>query len=38
MFSTSIKRSVATLGVVAGLLAAAGPASAMPIYMKSTAL
>ena len=34
MFSTSIKRSVVTLGVVAGLLAAAGPASAMPIYMK----
>jgi hypothetical protein len=28
MFSTTIKRSVATLGVVAGLLAAAGPASA----------
>ena len=28
MFSTTIKRSAATLGVVAGLLAAAGPASA----------
>ena len=28
MFSSTIKRSVATLGVVAGLLAAAGPASA----------
>ena len=28
MFSITIKRSVATLGVVAGLLAAAGPASA----------
>ena len=28
MFSTTIKRSVATLGVVAGILAAAGPASA----------
>ena len=28
MFSTTIKQSVATLGVVAGLLAAAGPASA----------
>ena len=28
MFSTTIKRSVATLGVVAGLLAAAVPASA----------
>ena len=28
MFSTNLKRSVATLGVVAGLLAAAGPASA----------
>ena len=27
MFSTTIKRSVATLGVVAGLLAAAGPAA-----------
>ena len=30
MFSTTIKRSVATLGVVAGLLAAAGPAGASP--------
>jgi hypothetical protein len=28
MFSTTLKRSVATLGVMAGLLAAAGPASA----------
>ena len=28
MFSKSLKRSAATLGVVAGLLAAAGPASA----------
>ena len=28
MFNNTIKRSVATLGVVAGLLAAAGPASA----------
>ena len=28
MFSSTLKRSVATLGVVAGLLAAAGPASA----------
>ena len=28
MFSTTIKRSVATLGVAAGLLAAAVPASA----------
>ena len=28
MFSTTIKRSAATLGVVAGLLVAAGPASA----------
>ena len=30
MFGNNLKRSVATLGVVAGLLAAAGPASAMP--------
>jgi hypothetical protein len=30
MFSTTIKRSVATLGVVGGLLAAAVPASAQP--------
>ena len=29
MFSSTIKRSVATLGVVAGLLAAAVPASAV---------
>ena len=28
MFSSNFKRSVATLGVAAGLLAAAGPASA----------
>ena len=28
MFSTNLKRSAATLGVMAGLLAAAGPASA----------
>ena len=28
MFSTNLKRSIATLGVVAGLLAAAGPAGA----------
>ncbi len=28
MFSNNLKRSVATLGVVAGLLAVAGPASA----------
>jgi hypothetical protein len=34
MPSTSLKRTAATLGVVAGLLATAGPASAMPIYMK----
>ena len=34
MFSITLKRSAATLGVVAGLLAAAAPASAMPIYMK----
>jgi hypothetical protein len=32
MPSTSLKRTVATLGVLAGLLATAGPASAMPIY------
>lgn len=30
MLSTTLKRSVATLGVVAGLLAAAAPASAAP--------
>jgi len=30
MLSTTLKRSVATLGVVAGLLAAAVPASAAP--------
>ncbi len=29
MFSTSLRRSAATLGVVTGLLAAAGPANAM---------
>ena len=34
MFSITLKRSAATLGVVAGLLAAAAPASATPIYMK----
>ena len=34
MPSTILKRSAATLGVLAGLLAAAAPASAMPIYMK----
>lgn len=34
MFSTTLKRSAATLGVVAGLLAAAVPAGAMPIYMQ----
>ena len=31
MFSSNLKRSVATLGVVAGLLAAAVPASATPV-------
>jgi len=31
MFSITLKRSAATLGVVAGLLAAAAPASAMPL-------
>ena len=30
MFSITLKRSIATLGVVAGLLAAAVPASAAP--------
>ena len=39
MFSTTIKQSVATLGVVAGLLAGAGPASAQildgPILAKA---
>lgn len=34
MFSSTLKRSAATLGVVAGLLAAAVPASAMPIYVQ----
>ena len=33
MSSITIKRSAATLGVVVGLLAAAVPASASPIYM-----
>ena len=33
MPSTTLKRTAATLGVLAGLLATAGPASAMPIYM-----
>ena len=37
MFSTNLKRSVATLGVVAGLLAAAVPASAMPAGASPTA-
>ncbi len=31
MFSNNLKRSVATLGVVAGVLAAAVPASAIPV-------
>ena len=31
MFSSTFKRSVATLGVVTGLLAAAGPAGATPV-------
>ena len=35
MFSTNLKRSVATLGVVAGLLAAAVPASAGPVGVHS---
>ena len=34
MPSSTLKRTAATLGVLAGLLATAGPASAMPIYMK----
>ncbi len=34
MPSINLKRTAATLGVLAGLLATAGPASAMPIYMK----
>ena len=34
MFTTNLKRSAAALAVTAGLLAAAGPANAMPIYMK----
>ena len=34
MPSTNLKRTAATLGVLAGLLAAAGPAGAMPISMK----
>ena len=33
MPSTTLKRTAATLGVLAGLLATAGPASAMPIHM-----
>ena len=33
MFSITLKRSAATLGVVVGLLAAAVPASASQIYM-----
>ena len=31
MLSINLKRTAATLGVLAGLLATAGPASAMPI-------
>ena len=31
MPSSTLKRTAATLGVLAGLLATAGPASAMPI-------
>ena len=34
MPSSTLKRTVATLGVLAGLFATAGPASAMPIDMK----
>ena len=34
MPSNTLKRTAATLGVLAGLLATAGPVSAMPIYMK----
>jgi hypothetical protein len=34
MPSSTLERTAATLGVLAGLLATAGPASAMPIYMK----
>ena len=34
MPSSTLKRTAATLGFLAGLLATAGPASAMPIYMK----
>jgi hypothetical protein len=41
MFSTTIRQSVATLGVVAGLLAVAGPASAQildgPVLVKGAA-
>ena len=33
MPSTTLKRTAATLGVLAGLLATAGPASAVPIHM-----
>ena len=33
MSSTTLKRTAATLGVLAGLLAAAGPAGAMPVHM-----
>ena len=35
MFSTTFKQSVATLGVVAGLLAAAGPA---PLHGDATTI
>jgi hypothetical protein len=34
MPSITLKRTAATLGALAGLLATAGPASAMPTYMK----
>ncbi len=33
MFNITLKRSLATMAVMAGALAAAGPASASPIYM-----
>ena len=33
MFKIALKRSLATMAVMAGALAAAGPASASPIYM-----
>jgi hypothetical protein len=34
MFSTTLKRSAATLGVVAGLLAAAAPAGALAVGVR----